>query len=507
MILKKLLQSNENDVSRAEKTVALTIASMVNTLLSMLLSMVAVRLLTKTEIAVNSQTFLAYSTFAPFLTLGINSGIYYYLSQNEHRKRAAVNECMMLVSASSLLFALFICFGGNNMLATMFKNPGIAQTLYYMVPYTLLVTPASILSYVFIYENRLRFNAVYSTVQTFATLVVVMLAMLWFHTGQSMVISRVLISCVFALVTAYLAYSILPTGTGRPKWNTMRQLLTISLPLGISSIMGSMFTDLDKWIISAMLTPEIYAVYTQGARELPLISTITGSINTVLIVDLTKSVQERNYQEAVQLFRRVAEKTSMLLMPIMVFCFAAAKPIISFLYTGAYLAAAPIFQIYLLYMPIRVVYYDPFLIALGKSRFVMWKTAVGLFVNAVFSIIFVYTFHAEGAALATILSVYCFNVPLNLYVISKETGIVWTKLLPFREVFECAVYSIPGALLAVFAAKILPSGMTSIVVLIVEFLLFCVVTVPVFAWRFRIDVRKIARNTWSRVKQYLGGRC
>lgn len=505
MLFKKLLQSDGKEVSRTEKTLALTIASTVNTLLSLLLSMAAARVLSKTEIAVNSQTFLAYSTFSPFLTLGINSGIYYYLAQNERRKRAAVNECMMLVSASSLLFALFICFGGNNVLAAAFKNPGISQTLYYMIPYTLLITPASILSYVFVYENRLRFNAVFSTIQTFTILVVVLLFMLWFRTGQSMVVSRVLVSCAFALVTVYLAYSILPKGGERPDWKNMRRLLALSLPLGISSVMGTLDRNLDQWIVSTILTPEIYAVYTQGARELPLIGTITGSINTVLVVDLTKAVQEKNYQEAARLFRRVAEKTSLLLMPIMVFCFAAAKPIISFLYTDAYLDAVPVFQIYLLYMPIRVVYYGPFLIALGKSRFVMWKTAGGLFVNAAFSVFFVYLFHAEGAALATILSVYCFNVPLNLYMISKETGIKWTQLLPFREALLCIVYAIPGTLLAAFSAAILPSGISPLFKLIVEFLLFCTVTVPVYARRFRIDVRNIARKVWNRAKQYLGG--
>lgn len=500
MLFKKLLQSDGKEVSRTEKTLALTIASTVNTLLSLLLSMAAARVLSKTEIAVNSQTFLAYSTFSPFLTLGINSGIYYYLAQNERRKRAAVNECMTLVSASSLLFALFICFGGNNVLAAAFKNPGISQTLYYMIPYTLLITPASVLSYVFVYENRLRFNAVFSTIQTFTILVVVLLFMLWFRTGQSMVVSRVLVSCAFALVTVYLAYSILPKGGERPDWKNMRRLLALSLPLGISSVMGTLDRNLDQWIVSTILTPEIYAVYTQGARELPLIGTITGSINTVLVVDLTKAVQEKNYQEAARLFRRVAEKTSMLLMPIMVFCFAAAKPIISFLYTDAYLDAVPVFQIYLLYMPIRVVYYGPFLIALGKSRFVMWETAGALFVNAAFSVFFVYLFHAEGAALATVLSVYCFNVPLNLYIISKETGISWKLLLPFKQVLLCIAYSIPGVVLCTMAGDLLMPRMSALGVLIAEFFIFAAISLPLFSWRFHISLRRFAEKLYARFR-------
>lgn len=106
------------------------------------------------------------------------------------------------------------------------------------------------------------------------------------------------------------------------RWSSMKALLAVSVPLGVSSMVGTISTNLDKLIISSMLTPAIYAVYTQGARELPRIGTITGAINTVMIVDLTKAAKDRDYETAVALFHKTAERTSMLLMPIMVFCFA-----------------------------------------------------------------------------------------------------------------------------------------------------------------------------------------
>lgn len=502
MILKKLLQSNENDISRTEKTVALTIASMVSTLLSMLLSMMAARLLTKTEIAINSQTFLAYSTFSPFLTWGINSSIYYYLSKNEHRKRAAVNECLTPVLGASILFSIFILLGGNQLLSQWFKNPAIAETLYFIVPYILLVTPASILTYVFVYENRLRFNAVFTTVQTIATLIVVMAVMFYFRTGQSMVISRSIVGSLFAVITFYLAYMILPKEEGRISWDNIKKLLAISLPLGISCVMGTLDRNLDQWIVSMMLTPEVYAVYTQGARELPLISTITGAISTVIIVDLTKSVQKKDYESAKELFRKAAEKTALFLMPAMVFFFVAAKPLIIFLYTEEFIEAVPIFQIYLLYMPIRIVYYTPFLVALGKSKFIMWEGVFALFVNAALSIICVHFFSAKGAALATILSLYLVNVPLNIYMISKGTQIPWRQLLPFKHIFLCIIYAIPGAICSLLLGQIMEDHFSSFVILISEFFMFVVVTFPILSWRFDISGRNIATKVFNRIRSY-----
>ena len=136
MLFKKLLQPDDT-TTRTGKTLALTLASTVNTALSMLSGMAAARLLTKTEIAVNSQTFLAYDTFAPFLALGITSGIYYYLSQNEDRKRSVLKEAILLTLTASVLACLFLCLGGNQLLAERFHNEAISKTLLFLIPYAL----------------------------------------------------------------------------------------------------------------------------------------------------------------------------------------------------------------------------------------------------------------------------------------------------------------------------------------------------------------------------------
>lgn len=136
----------------------------------------------------------------------------------------------------------------------------------------------------------------------------------------------ILYAVVFALFSTFLVFRyVLPKSDeqdNRMQRSIVKEPLAVSVPLGVSSMVGTLFTTLDKLIISSMLTPAIYAVYTQGARELPLFGTITGAINTVMIVDLTKAAKDRDYETAIALFRKTAERISMLLMSIMVFCFA-----------------------------------------------------------------------------------------------------------------------------------------------------------------------------------------
>lgn len=504
MLFKKLLQPDDT-TTRTGKTLALTLASTVNTALSMLSGMAAARLLTKTEIAVNSQTFLAYDTFAPFLALGITSGIYYYLSQNEDRKRSVLKEAILLTLTASVLACLFLCLGGNQLLAERFHNEAISKTLLFLIPYALLTVPASVMACVFVAENRLRFNALYSTFQVFLQLIVILLTIFIFRSGTAMVAAKSLMGCVFALITIALAFSILPKGSGNAQWSSAKALLTVSLPLGISAVVGTLDRHLDQWIISTMLTPEAFAVYTRGAQELPLIGTITGSISTVMIVDLTKAVKEKDYTTAVRLFRRVSEKSSLILMPAMVFFMAAARPLISFLFTEAYYDAIPIFQLYLLYLPIRVTLYSPLLIALGHSRFILYKTLAELVLNSALSILLVTLLGAEGAALGTILLLYVFNVPLNLHIISKDTGVSWKQLLPFRSMLLYILCSIPGAAVFRIVEFLLP--LPPFWTLVVDFFLFCAVSIPIFIYVFHLSPRALLHRVSAILQNFFPNSC
>lgn len=483
-----------SNVSRTQKTLALSLASMVNTVLQLLLSMLSVRLMSKGEIAINSQTMLAYHAVAPILLLGLSNGLYYHLSKQEHRRRAVLRESLLIITITSLMFAGFLLLGGNMVLARQFHNEALCYTLYWMIPYALALSANSVVSCIFVFENRLRFNAIYSVGQTMITLLVVGAVVFLARNGTAMVIAYSVCGSLFALCSTVLVFRyVLPKSEAqgsRMRWSSVKALLAVSIPLGISSMVGTLSTNLDKLIISAMLTPTIYAVYTQGARELPLIGTITGAINTVMIVDLTKAAKNRDYEAAVALFHKTAERTSMLLMPIMVFCFAAAPDLIAFLYTDAYLDAVPVFQIYLLYMPIRVVLYGPLLIALGKSRFILWKTMIGLIVNAGLSYFLVLFLGAAGAALATIVSVYLVNVPLNLWAISKETGIVWHRLIPFSQIGIFILYSIPGGACCLLIQHLMPS-MPSLMMLAVESVVFGIVLLPIYRYHFHLSWHKM----------------
>ena len=175
---------------------------------------------------------------------------------------------------------------------------------------------------------------------------------------------------------------------------------------------------------------------------------ITGAVTTVMIVDINRAAQAGDITRAFSLFRKIAEKTALFLMPVMIFFIFAGSNLIHFLFTEKYEGAILVFIIYLLYMPVRCVIYGPLFIALGKTSVVLRREITALVLNAVLSVISVKYLGAIGAALATILVTYLYSVPCNLYLLHIYSNIAMRDILPLKHIALCIILSLPGGLLA-----------------------------------------------------------
>jgi O-antigen/teichoic acid export membrane protein len=197
-----------------------------------------------------------------------------------------------------------------------------------------------------------------------------------------------------------------------------------------------------------MCTTEEFANYVNGAIEIPLIGVITGSIASVILVDMTKYISEGNKQKALDLFKKAAVKSAAILFPVMVFLLIAGKPFIVTLYSEKYLESVVPFYIYLFVLPIRIVMYGSALMAMGQSKAILIRSVFDLLINLILSIVLVYFFGYLGAAVATILTLYIWTVPYNLYKISRGFGVRMLRTLPIKELARLTLYCLPAVPLA-----------------------------------------------------------
>lgn len=464
---------------------------MLSSLLSLVMSMVLTRVLSKPDLAAYNQTNMVFTTVYPFLQLGIPSGIYYILTRNPGRERAIINEAMLCVTGSCAVFAAFLIFGGNEFLARMFKNEQVSGYLLWLIPTSLFSLVFSIAVPALVFKDRVSFNARLNVISSIIRMSLTIAAMIVFRTVlQTLQVSAVTQIAV-GVVAAYLVYKyVIPDDDGHILWSSVKRLLKVSVPLGVAAMIVTLNSYLDKWIVSFMCSPEEYAVFSTGAHEVPLITAITNSVMTVILVDLTAACKDENYPQALGIIRSAAEKTSMLLMPIMLMCFALAEPLIRFLFTAEYSQAVYVFMVYLLYMPYWTIYYGPIMTAMGKPKAVLYCALAGMVCNAAISVFFVRAMGSIGASVATILTIYIVNLPLNFHVICKELKIKWTELLPLKHYGICVLLSIPGAA-ACYAAIMPLKNAGSFWQLAVGGMVFALITVPIFVKHFNLPWRDI----------------
>jgi O-antigen/teichoic acid export membrane protein len=428
--------------SRTSKVFALSLGQGLTTVVALVSGMVLARVLSKTDLATYRQTMLAYDVLIPLLSLGLGSGIYYFLPTEKTRVRGVVVDGLLLMAGMGLLYAVFIALGGNHLLAKRFSNPAIVSTLAYLVPLPMIMLPAKLLSSVMVVQNQVQKLTAYNVLSSLLLAISVIAACLVWKSPDSMVLTRVGVMLVSGAVAIWLMLRTVPADSWHPSFANMKQMVAYSIPLVGASAMGTISLQLDKLIVSAMCTPEQFAVYSNGAIEIPLIGILTGSIASVIQPDLRRMVAGGDFAGALALFRQAASKSAAILIPAMMFLLVGAEPFILTLFSAKYSGSVLPFRLYLLILPVRIVYFGVFMMALGKSKMILYRSIVGLAFNLVLSIVLVRWMGFIGAIVATIISLYLVACAWNFSVISRAVGCRWWQIVPFGTVFQLAGVSI-----------------------------------------------------------------
>jgi O-antigen/teichoic acid export membrane protein len=198
-----------------------------------------------------------------------------------------------------------------------------------------------------------------------------------------------------------------------------------------------------------MLTgPEEFSIYANGAKEVPFISIVTGSISVVIMAEMSQNIKNNDLKKALGLFHRAALVSSIFLFPIMVFLLVYADDFIEILYSSKYRQSVLPFRIYLFAIPVRIAYYGSAFIAFGKTNIILVRSVVDLLLTLILSYIFVSLLGAYGASIGMILSLLIWSVPFNLYSLSKYFKCLPSDILPFKILGKILFFSILSGLIS-----------------------------------------------------------
>jgi O-antigen/teichoic acid export membrane protein len=421
---------------------------------SLIFGIVASRCLSKSDYATIRQTFLAYDFIAPVLMLGLPTALYYFLPKENINKKGVLIDNITLLIIAGLIFSIGLLFGGYRLIASQFENPTLLQTLPWLIPYPFIIMPTAGLAAVLVLKNKTKSLAIYNIVSSLTLTFAGIWAILATQSYLAPIIVRVFVPILFFPIALYLMIAGTPGSIRWPCKSTMLSMIDYSVPIGAATILGQLTLQLHSVIVSSICTPEEFAVYINGAIELPIVGIITGSIATVIFAEMSSQCAKGEKPAALELFRKASIKSACILFPTTCFFFVTATPFITLLYTEKYEASVTPFRIYLLILPIRIVVYGSALMALGLTRAILLRSLFDLLINALLCWVLVRTLGYIGAPIALALTLYLWTTPYNILKISKGFGVQWKKALPIKDllaIFTLSVAALPLAILGVYA--------------------------------------------------------
>jgi O-antigen/teichoic acid export membrane protein len=159
----------------------------------------------------------------------------------------------------------------------------------------------------------------------------------------------------------------------------LRTQASYALPLGLSSLVLKLQTDLPHYFVAHAFGASAYAVFAVGVFNLPLIGLLRESVGSVMLPRVSRLEQDEDRREILLLVARVARKLAIVYFPMYAFLLVAGREFITLLFTSQYLASWPIFAVYITVIPAGVIVLDPITRAYAEQRFFLLKLRLVLF--------------------------------------------------------------------------------------------------------------------------------
>lgn len=423
------------------KVISLSLVQGTLLIVNIVSGMIFSRVLTVQDYGTYLQTFLAYEFAASFLTFGIPTALYYLLTMESIEKKQVVINSIFILFIGGLFFSLFLYLGGAELLSDRFNNPVLSNTLRWMIFYPIYTFPLLICSSVWVSQNKTLLNASYNLVTGFIATISLIVSVLVSRDYVLPTLVKITLPLLFLPFAIFFIFKSLPGGWAIPGIDRMVKIISFSTPLGIASILGGLATQFSSLIVSSLTTPEQFAIYINGAKEVPFIGIITGSISLVVLTEMANEIKTNRIKEALDLFRKAATLSASFLFPMMVFLLVFSESFIEILYSRKYTESVFPFRIYLLMIPVRIIYYGSAFLAFGETKAILVRSLVDLAFIIFLTYLFVSFFGVNGAALGLLFTLYFWSVPFNLIFLRKLFDCDFSKLIPVKKLSKIILIS------------------------------------------------------------------
>src|SRR5690554_617410 len=385
-------------MSLTRKVGMMTLGQGINVVVNILFLPYMARALSYEEYGSYGQALLVTSVVATFLTLGLPQLLNVYLADETKDKKTSLSNNLITSILLGIIGAV-LTFLMADWFGHIFDNTSLPYLIKVFSLSILFSIPFASLNSFFIYTGRVKLSVVLSVMTNVLKIILVVLSIQIYKSLPLALASMVLISFLQLVIALFYARTSLTTKFNRLE---IKQQIIEGFPLGMTAAIGIIILYTDSTMISTMLDIREYAIYRNGAIEVPFVSTLYVSIAAIVLPEVAKLWQKGEIDELFQLKKKVIMNTIYLLYPILIFLIFNAQNIISLYLGEKYVESGVIFAVFNLTLLIRVNSYSDVLISAKKTRYIMITYVIVVFVNLVSNYFLINLLGAVGAAISTV---------------------------------------------------------------------------------------------------------
>ena len=420
----------------ATNSILLAFVQCLTMITSILQTMILSRELTKVEYGTYSQGLLVINFVMPFLMLGLSNAITYFSGQNRNDKQKYVNTIVTMVLCLGCVGTICI-FGAQSLILPYFGNEGLTAILPFVAFLPLLLNMISVFQTLFVAEDMATSIAIRNAIVAVLQIIIVAISVFFLHDIRAIFIMLIILDCLqialFSIVFRTRRYSI---HLQLIEKEVAKEVLRYSIPLAFSTAIGTLSVYMDKLLIGRMTSVEDFALYTNMAKELPL-AFIVGSFTTVIMpsfIRLHANGQDRVLANYWKKYLELGICITWILCGTAIFC---SRDLLLFLYSEKYSRGIAIFIVYLVCELCRFSYFGIILSAFGKTKIIMYSSALSLICNFVLNIVLFRMLGMIGPAIASLASIILVQL-LQIGFSCRLLSCQWREIFHFRFLIKLA---------------------------------------------------------------------
>lgn len=388
----------------ATNSILLAFVQCLTMLSGIIQTMILSRGFSEAEYGTYAQGMLVVNFLGSFLLLGLSNAVTYFSGQKEidtHKYTGAIITIVILLGTIGGIGILLAREG----IVDYFGNGEIRNIIAYVAFLPLLTNVITVYQTLFIAENMATSIAVKNAIVSVSQVIIIAIGTL---VAQSIKIIYILVLVmdisqivIFAVIFRNRRYSI---HIVFPTKDISGPILKYSIPLALSTAIGTISIYMDKLLIGNLMDIESFALYTNMAKELPF-AFIINSFTTVLMpvfIRLHAEGEDPELKKHWANYLELGYSITWILTGTAVFC---SKNLLLFLYSEKYEQGLNIFIIYLFVEMCRFSYFGTILSTFGKTKVIMYSSLLSLTCNFVLNLLFYHLFGIIGPAIASFVSV------------------------------------------------------------------------------------------------------